>query len=217
MEQQNIILIVEDDRDLNEQYKMVCHEALRQLQDEEGLTADVAIRQAHTYEEAKQILADPTLAVRFISVDLALRPEEYQLGGTNARPGGIRILQELKTLPAPPLSVVLTGEARMKYVQKFLENEEIFAFFQKDFFDVFEYMGVIKCAISYLHLRHLADSLATSLDELSQSEQVLEKTTRLAEEAGHENWPLLYPITQQISLARQRQSHLRTGAYGAPK
>lgn len=207
--QQNIILIVEDDHDLNEQYKMVCQEALRQLDEEEHITADVIIRQAYTYEEAKQILADPALSVRFISVDLALRPEEYQLGGTNARPGGIRILQELKSMTTPPISVVLTGEGRMKYVQKFLEKEEIFAFFQKDFFDVFEYMGVIKCAISYLHLRHLADSLTNSLDKLGQSELILEKTKRLAGEAGHENWPLLHPINQQISLARQRQAHHR--------
>lgn len=213
LEKQNIILIVEDDPQLSEQYKALCLEALRQLRDEESMQVHNQILQAYNYEDARRIITDPLFHIDFASVDLALTKDEHNMTGIKPQPGGMRVLQDFKKLIEPPVSVVLTGEERLDYAKRALQNYAVLSFFQKDFLDVSEYMSAIKSAMWYQHLCQITDTLVKNIspEAFETAQFAWQRTQSLSIAAGHDNWPLLAKPKTNIELAQNKLIHTYTG------
>src|SRR5687767_11281481 len=91
------LLIVEDDKDLVEQYQLFCQLAIASIDSTnfEGIN----IKSASNIEQAKKIVDHEQ--VDFMSVDLALQVDEINLSDKDRNmglePGGMQLLKYLQT------------------------------------------------------------------------------------------------------------------------
>ncbi len=140
------LLVVEDDKMLNLMLTMSCREVLQQLPHIEG-----TIKQAFSYDEAKQII--DTLSIDFISVDIALTPEEENktdIDRSKKDAGGIRVLKKLRLMGQVPPAVIVSGESLPSYRKDAYHKYGVLKFFQKDKFDKSQYENAVKSALYYL-------------------------------------------------------------------
>lgn len=209
MVKQKIILIVEDDRRLSNDYKTLCKEAIDQLNDKDGLAINSTIMQAYSYKEARDVITNTSLQIEFASIDLALTKNEHNMSGIKPQPGGMRVLRDLNELDNPPASVVLTGEGRLDYARRALQNYGVLSFFQKDLLDISEYISAIKSAMWYQYLCQITDTLSKNVSptSLEIAEDALKKAQVLAQKAGQENWSILADQKTKIKLAHSKLIH----------
>ncbi len=159
------ILIVEDDKDLNEQYRMFCQLALASLP-ELSIVNTYEIRPAYSFEEAIDMLRTDT--VDFISVDLALDRREGGLKDKDRiagnEPGGMRLLKQIHQQARQPIVVVVSGETLLSYARDALQNYDALAYFQKGQPGFEEdYLYTVQSALTFMEGERLLDRVEASL------------------------------------------------------
>ncbi len=155
------LLIVEDDPDLSNQYRMLWKLALAQVPEISSETK-YQVRQVHSYTQALEVLAEGRVA--FMSVDLALKEQERGLGDADRaagrEAGGMLLLRESQKLANPPMTVIVSGETLLSYARDSLQKYGALAYFQKDqpdFQDVLTH--TMRAAIWYLEAVEWVDRL----------------------------------------------------------
>jgi hypothetical protein len=210
-----VLMILEDDRDINDSYAMYCRMALKQLAGE-GLPLEVdqaTVQQAYNYTQAKAMLED---GVDFCSVDLALSESEYGLT-EDAREqrdvGGMVLLEELRQARGQPLSIVVSGETLQSYVIDALGERGVLAFYQKSRLNPAQYMGAIKAALWYKYAAELVSGIEAGklgFDHISLAEQGWEKALQAAGEAGIRPSNLPVDLGLQLGSLRIQVTHPST-------
>ena len=210
-----VLMILEDDRDISDSYGMYCRMALNQLAGEGlPLEADqVTVQQAYTYAQAKAMLED---GVDFCSVDLALSESEYGLS-EEAREqrdaSGMAFLEELRTAPGQPLSIVVSGETLQSYVIDALGERGVLAFYQKSRLDPVQYIGAIKAALWYKHAAEMVSGIEAGklgFDHMLLAEQGWHKALQAAGEAGIRPSNLPGDLGLQLRSLRIQVTHPST-------
>lgn len=212
------LLIVEDDPALNNNYKMFCEIALRELS-QEGLpkasTADV--QQAFDLAQARAVLESH--AVDFVSIDIALDSVEERLTQERRKttePGGMVLLKELKEYKRRPVSVVVTGEGLMSYAIDALGKYGAMNVYQKDTFNAKQYMSAVKAALWYKAAADLvtqAEKVFLETErELDAADEHLNHALVEAEVAGVQvEGHFLEALRYEIDSVRNKLTHSVTG------
>lgn len=155
------LLIVEDDPDLSNQYRMLWKLALAQIPEISSETK-YQVRQAHSYAQALQMLGEGNVA--FMSVDLALREQERNLVDTDRaagrEAGGMLLLREAQKLAHPPITVIVSGETLLSYARDSLQKYGALAYFQKDQLDFQEvFTHTLRATLWYLEAEEWIERL----------------------------------------------------------
>jgi len=205
------LLVVEDDRNLNLQYRMSCRLALQEL----GFTAKVAkdaVKQASSLSEARAILDE--YAVDFISIDIALTKEEEGLtekARETIEPGGMALLRELQEYKEQPISIIVTGEEVDAYVLDAWKRYGVLTYFKKGSFNVTgEYKNAVKAALCYWDAAELIAKPETELD-IERAEERWHDALETAELAGLRERDFPESIGYRIKLTRENRTHSVTG------
>jgi CheY-like chemotaxis protein len=145
------LLVVEDNRLLNQLYKNVCELAIYELL-KEGLLSRFTIKQAHTYTEASNILKgrqEPD----FMSVDLSLQdygPNSKERDqATDTAIDGMVLLQELRENKRRTLAIIVSGEGLPPHSMDMLRKYRVLAYFEKSRLDLERYKHALKAALWY--------------------------------------------------------------------
>ena len=187
------LLIVEDDRELNEQSRDLCRMALDELA-LEGLSIIDTIQQAFDYESAKQFLLKAAVPIDFVSFDLALTREEENLTGDTGRLGGIRLLRQLRGSDHHPISIILSGEPRQPYPLDILQSYGVLNFYQKEYLDIEQYISAVKAAMWCLQAESVFE-----VNQIHQAKLMYERAKEAAEKAGNTQWNRLHHLKQRLS------------------
>ena len=141
-------LIVEDEAAFNAQLRMFVQIALRELP---ARMADrVKIYQAHSFSEALFFLDE--YDIDFVSVDMALHVGEVGMERAQRQKneaGGIRLLAELVSKPAQPITVVVSGEESRSYMEDTLRKYNVLNYYVKGEFDLDEYKYAVQAVFWY--------------------------------------------------------------------
>src|SRR5262245_51047097 len=143
------ILVVEDNRLLNQLYKNVCELAIYELS-KEGLPPKIVIKQAHTYLEAGAILKSRQ-ELDFMSVDLSL--QEYAPSSTHSNQtigkaiDGMMLLNELRDSKRRTIAIVVSGEGLLPHSMEMLRKYRVLAYFEKSRLDLERYKHALKAAL----------------------------------------------------------------------
>lgn len=176
------LLVIEDDKTLNEMYRLYCQEALQDLPHVHG-----TVKQAFGYNQARQILQSGP--VDFVSVDLALSREEEgktDLDREKGEAGGMTLLKQLQKTARPPVAVVVSGETLQSYAIDAYQDYGILAFYQKARLDIEEYKHAVKAALWYLDAAALIEK-----PEIETAARFWENALAAAKTAGirEKNFP----------------------------
>jgi CheY-like chemotaxis protein len=137
------ILVVEDNRLLNQLYKNVCELAIYELS-KEGLPSKFTIKQAHTYMEASTLLKSRQ-ELDFMSVDLSL--QDYVPNPSVGKSiDGMMLLSELRESRRRTIAIVVSGEGLLSHSMEMLRKYRVLAYFEKSRLDLERYKHVLKAA-----------------------------------------------------------------------
>ncbi|HEX2619518.1 MAG TPA: hypothetical protein VHL11_05205 [Phototrophicaceae bacterium] len=164
------LLIVEDDRDINEANKYWCEMAAFQAQTQ-GLNIECEVNQAFTFQEAVDIIN--RTEIDFLSIDLALDRREEERNNPaqagNLNPGGMRLLELLEhkkqnggSNTSTPLVVIKSGETSQNYMRDAWLKYGVLTFFQKDRADDTQYMNTVISVLWYQEALRIAHELRTA-------------------------------------------------------
>jgi DNA-binding NarL/FixJ family response regulator len=211
MTKNRTLLVVEDNRDLNLQYKMSCRLALQEL----GFSAQAAkdaVKQAFNLAGARDVLQE--YAVDFISIDIALTKEEERLTGEArevVEPGGMALLRELQEYEKQPISIIVTGEEVDDYVLDAWRKYGVLTYYKKGSFDVDkEYKSAVKAALWYWDAEEAIADPETELD-IEQAERSWRKALDAGKQAGVTERDFPESIGYKIKLTRENRTHSATG------
>lgn len=144
------ILIVEDDRELSEQYTMYCNLAVSNLKNT-GLELDIDIVQSFTIADAMAMC--DTYHVDFMSLDLALKEDESKLSDSDRKQGreagGMTLLKSLRDNNDKTNIIIVSGESLMSYSIDALQKYGVLGFYQKGEMDIQQYIGAVQAALWY--------------------------------------------------------------------
>ena len=210
---ERVLLIVEDERGLSRDYKLICELALEELSREGLSDHSYTVKQAFSLSEAKNILREND--VIFISIDIALGKEEKDLTDKERKakdPGGIALLKELQGYKDEerPISVVLTAETSQSYATDAWRKYRVLAFYPKTDFNDEEYENAIKAALWYLDAAELVAKLETRF-HIEVAEERWHKALEAAKIAGITEGDFPKALGYEIKLARDKQTHSATG------
>lgn len=154
------ILIVEDDKDLMEQYKIYCQLAITSLIDINR--NNIEVKSANNVEQAVKIIEQENIV--FISVDLALLSSEKNLSDADRyaglEPGGMQILKFLHDKQYHPISIVVSGETLVSYPKDALQKYGVFGYYQKSDIRLFEeYQHALRAALFYAKAKGLISDI----------------------------------------------------------
>jgi hypothetical protein len=205
------LLVVEDDKKLNLQYRMGCQLALREL----GFSAEAAkdaVKQAFNLSQAQATLKEHV--VDFASIDIALAEEEENLteeAREAVEPGGITLLKELQRYEKQPISVVVTGERLDSYVLDAWKKYGVLTYYKKgDFGVVEEYKNAVKAALLYQDAAELIAEPETEFD-IEHAEGSWHKALEAGKIAGVRERDFPEALGHRIRLARDNRTHSITG------
>jgi len=144
------ILIVEDDPELSDSYKINCQVAISGLQSA-GLKLEIEIVQAFTIAEASAYFDN--YLVDFMSLDLALKAEESHLRDSDRKQGreagGMAFLKSLREKNDRTNIIIVSGESLMSYSIDALQKYGVLGFYQKGEMNVQDYVEAVKAALWY--------------------------------------------------------------------
>lgn len=194
------ILIVEDDKDMNEQLKALSLHALMELT-AENLPIEGTIHHAFSYQEASHMLAEWTGEIDFLSLDLALTPEEEELVREGMKPGGLILLSDLQMAARQPATVVVTGERRSSYAPEAWQ-QGILAYYQKDRFDIYQYIQAVKAAMWYWETAERINKLTAqaTAEQITAATASWQAAQAAAVLAGNPHWPQLAALEQKLAI-----------------
>ena len=142
------LLIVEDEAAFNDQLKLFIQIALGELP--QRMARRVKIYQAHSFSEALSFLDE--YDIDFVSVDMALHVDEVGMDRGQRQKneaGGIRLLAELVSKPAQPVTVVVSGEESRSYMEDTLRKYNVLNYYVKGEFDLDEYKYAVQAVFWY--------------------------------------------------------------------
>jgi CheY-like chemotaxis protein len=183
------LLVVEDNRLLNQLYKNVCELAVYELS-KEGLRSKFTIKQAHTYMEASNILKSRQ-ELDVMSVDLSLQdyaPNSKERNQTIEKAiDGIVLLKELRESKRRTLAIVVSGEGLPSHSIDMLRKYRVLAYFEKSRLDLERYKHALKAALWYGEADRIIRTLnqgAKGLDKLGVADVFWGKAIESTKKAG---------------------------------
>jgi hypothetical protein len=202
--QGSVLLIVEDDEALNQQYQLFCQLAIGTL-DEPGVQATYQVESVFSYEDAVRRLNEG--GVTLLSVDLALQSAEIGLREKDRRegnePGGMRLLKHIQTLPKHPLVMVVSGETLLSYARDALQRYGVLAYFQKGQPGFEEdYLHTVQAALALIEANaqvELLESFQAMPEVIETAMQYWQKASQHAVQANLGEWSL--PGNLEVRLA----------------
>jgi ActR/RegA family two-component response regulator len=201
------LLVVEDDRTLNLQYKLACQLALRELGFSAAAAKD-AVKQALNLSEAKAVLEKHN--VDFVSIDIALAEEEESLNEEARQmiePGGMALLKELQGYEKQPISIVVTGEEVDSYVLDVWREYGVLNYYRKGSFDIDkQYKNAVKAAMWYWDAAELIAEPETELD-IEAAAEIWREALKVAEIAGVRERDFPETLGYKIKLTRENRTH----------
>lgn len=201
------LLIVEDDSMYNTLFTLNCEEALNEIPSIQGV-----IKKAFDYAEAKQILE--STPVDFVSVDIALSPEETNRTEQKDRDaqeaGGILVLEELQKNKNLSLSIIVSGEKLLSYGIDAYSKYNVLAFYQKDKLDPEKYKNAVKTALFYLEAADAISTIDTDVNALNRAEGNWHKALESAKVAGITVGKFPEDLGKRIELTRREHFDVMT-------
>jgi CheY-like chemotaxis protein len=204
-EKTRTILVVEDDADLCDLYVAACEAAIATLKRDDS----IHVIEAPTYHDAKKTL-EHTSDIRLASIDLALRAEERGLRDTDRQDneaGGMRLLEQIRTMNLPVLSVIVTGETLQSYATDALQKYGVVRFFDKARWQQDEYEDTLVAILYYLDTEDILSEIEQGAEDLPQlfqrAEASWEQTKKYAQRA-HIERTLPHDLSTRITMLRER-------------
>ena len=183
------LLIVEDNRVLNQLYKNFCELAIYELS-KEGLLSKATVKQAYDYVEASNMLKS-WQSLDFMSVDLSLQDHAPGAKGKDRTAGGdidgMVLLKELRESKRRTLAVVVSGEGLLPYSVDVLRKYRVLAYFEKSRLDLEKYKHTLKAALWYLETDQIIRKLGQGVlepDNLGTAGTYWRKAIESAKKAG---------------------------------